>query len=103
MGDIIIVNGSPVQSSIIDKTKINKSSCKAEYIALSKAILNTFALKSILLEKNFPNCGLKVKFYTDNEAVKDIVKGDASNKRVRLIDIAYHYIKDELPKRKYLH
>jgi hypothetical protein len=54
MSYIILVKESPVQwPSIIDKTKINKFSCKAEYIALSKAISNTFALKSILLEKNF--------------------------------------------------
>jgi hypothetical protein len=74
MGYIILVNGSPVQwASNIDKKKINKSSWEVEYIALSKTISNTLALKNILLE-SLPNHGLKVKFYPDNEALKDIVK-----------------------------
>jgi hypothetical protein len=59
------------------------------------------ALKNILFE-NFANYELKGKFYTDIKTAKDLVKGDASNKRVRHIDIAYHYIKDELQKEKIL-
>jgi hypothetical protein len=56
--------------------------------------LNTLAIQIIIIEL-FPNFDIKIKIYTDNEAVKDILK-PMLQIGVQDIDIAYHYVKEEL-------
>jgi hypothetical protein len=92
MSYIILINRSPILwSSYLDKTKVNKSSCEAEYKVLSKALTK--------INELLPNFNTKIKFFIYNETVKDILKSDASSKRMRHIDIDYHYVEDDLQRK----
>src|SRR5690606_8227133 len=74
MGHIIFLNGIPILwKSNIDKSKIQKSSCEAEYISVSKPITHVIAIESLLKEL-LPDTKFLVTIYTDNEAVKILSK-----------------------------
>jgi hypothetical protein len=68
----------------LTKLKFAKSSCEAEYIALSKAYQIPLQIQNMINEF-LPNFNIKIKIYAGNEDVKGILKSDALKKRTRHI------------------
>lgn len=73
------------------------SSTEAEYIALSLAISEACWLRNLILDFNILNDGvLSVIIYEENQSAIKVCKNPEFHKRLKHIDIRYHFIRDKV-------
>jgi hypothetical protein len=75
------------------------SSTEAEYIALSQAICEGLWIKKLLLDLKFIQENEKIVIMEDNQSTIYVAKG-TEQKRLKHIDIKYHFIKDHIEKKE---
>lgn len=73
---------------------VSLSSTESEYIALSTAITEACLLKNLLNDFNMPNC--EIEIFEDNQSVIKLVYNNENNKRLKHIDVRYHYIMEKV-------
>lgn len=72
---------------------VSLSSTEAEYVALCLGIVESCLLKNLLLDFGFK---LEVKINEDNQSVIKIAENNFSNKRLKHIDVKYHFIIEKI-------
>lgn len=93
-GQILYVFNCPVSWNSKKQSCVSLSSCEAEYVALSMAIMEGKFLNKLLLDFGYSNIQFEV--LEDNQSVINITKNNDSNKRLKHIDIKYQYIVENL-------
>lgn len=73
---------------------VSLSSTESEYIALSMAIAEACWLKNLLCD--FDVVQNEVTLYEDNQSAIKLVYNNENNKRLKHLDIRYHFIMDKI-------
>lgn len=73
------------------------SSTEAEYIALSVAITEGCWLKYLLNDFGYE---MMIDIFEDNQSVIKIAQNNESNKRLKHLDIRYHFIVEKVTNKK---
>lgn len=94
-GFITTLWNSPIAWGAKRQQCVARSTCQAEYIALSYAAVETLSLRN-LLHKFLP--GIQPRLLSDNQAATKIATDRLSMKRTRHIDREFHYINELLRK-----
>lgn len=93
-GQIFYVFNCPVSWYSKKQSCVSLSSCEAEYVALSMAIMEGMFLKKLLIDFSYSNIQFEV--FEDNQSVISIAKNNDSNRRLKHIDIKYQYIVENI-------
>lgn len=92
-----MIGSNIVQWASCKQRGISTSTMEAEYIALSSGIKEPIWLRMLLTELELyeffsGNCNM----YCDNRAAIDFSKSRIENSRSKHIDIAYHFVREEI-------
>lgn len=99
-GYVFKVFGNTVSWSSKKQPTVSQSSTEAEYVALAYAMNEGLWLRILLKELNI-DCANATVIYEDNTSCKSIAEEPKENKRMKHIDIKYHFIRDEIEKGKF--
>ena len=94
-GYVITLNGTAIAWRTAQQKTMAKSTCCAEYLALSDAIGTVLWIRNLAEELGY-KFEEKTKVFEDNESVIDIVKGNKSYEGVRYLEKHYHFMKEHL-------
>lgn len=97
-GYVGMVDGNVVAWKAKKQTCVAKSTCQAEYIAMSDGVGEVIGLKNLIAELDLDVSQPKLHVKCDNQAAITITKDPHSTPTLRHIRIAYHFIKDEYAK-----
>lgn len=89
-GYIFSVYGSVISWSCRKQSSVALSSTEAEYVALSCAITKSVWLKNVMMDLGVDTH--KVKVFEDNQFVIKIAENHDNSKRLKHLDIRYHFI-----------
>ncbi|KAG6438777.1 hypothetical protein O3G_MSEX000215 [Manduca sexta] len=93
-GQIFYIFECPISWCSKKQSCVSLSSCEAEYVALSSAIMEGSFLRKLMLDFGYTNT--KFEILEDNQSVINIVHNNDSNKRLKHIDIKYQYIVENI-------
>ena len=93
-GYLTCLNGGPVDYASKGQLDVAQSTCEAEYVAMSKAIVSAIAMSQLLQEMQLPQETVQV--FCDNTAALAISQEDKAHMRTRAIKVRYHHIRDEI-------
>lgn len=96
-GFVFTVYSSTVSWTTRKQPSVALSSAEAEYMALSVAVTEAIWLRRLLMD-------LSVKIdeptviYEDNQACIRVAEDDKMMKRLKHVDVRYHFVRDEIQK-----
>lgn len=99
-GYVIKVFGKTVSWSSKKQTSVSKSSTEAEYVALAYAMCEGLWLQTLLQELNV-NCANATIISEDNTSCKKIAEEPTESKRLKHVNVSYHFTLDEIEKGNY--
>lgn len=94
-GYVFKVFGCTVSWCSRKQSSVALSSTEAEYIALSLAISEACWLKSLISDLKICD-SLNVMIYEDNQSAIKVCRNPEFHKRLKHIDIRYHFIRDKI-------
>lgn len=97
-GVITLVAGGPVVFSSTKQTSVARSTCEAEYVALSQAARDTKWLKQLFEELEIETATPKIK--SDNRGAIAIAGSSETSKKTKHIDIHYHFVRRLVEQKK---
>lgn len=96
-GYIFKVYSATVSWTTRRKTSVALSSAEAEYMALSVAVTEVLWLRRLLVD-----LGVKIDeptvIFEDNQACIRVAEDDKKMKRLKHVDVRYHFVRDEIQK-----
>lgn len=96
-GFIFKIFNCPVSWCTKKQLSVSLSSTEAEYIALSVAITEGCWLKYLLNDFGYE---MMIDIFEDNQSVIKIAQNNESNKRLKHLDIRYHFIVEKVTNKK---
>ena len=78
------------------QTSVAKSTAEAEYIALSAATSQAVYLKEVGRFLGVPGAGEPLVLKEDNQASLFMVNNGAESSRIKHIDVAHHFVRDQV-------
>ena len=93
-GTLIKFNGNATYWSSKKQKTVAKSSTEAEYVAASESVSDIIWLKMWMME--VLNISIQVTLLCDNQSALAIAKNDKDHQRTKHIDIAYHFIREQV-------
>lgn len=96
-GYCLFVYGCIISWCSKKQNSVALSTAEAEYISLSLSISDVCWLRNLLLEIQ-PALNVKATIYEDNQATIQSICGNERLKRMKHIDLKYHFIKDIIEK-----
>lgn len=94
-GYILTIFGCTISWQSKKQPTVSLSSTEAEYIALSFAITEACWIKKLLLDFKL-DFEKQIEIFEDNQSVIKLTKSNENNKRLKHVDIKYHYIIDNI-------
>lgn len=95
-GTLFIVLGCTVTWSSRKQHSVALSSTESEYMALSSAAAEACWLRGVLNDMGMLCSEEPVVLYEDNQAAIKVSKNAESSKRLKHVDIRYHFIKEKI-------
>lgn len=95
-GYIFKINNCTVSWLSRKQSSVALSSTEAEYIALSLAVSEACWLKAILKDFKIINESQVIVIYEDNQAAIKVSKNPEFHKRLKHIDIRFHFVRDKI-------
>ena len=92
-GYVLFHCGAPIAWRACLQTTVAKSSCEAEYYALSSTCDEVVFIRNLLSELGFPFEG-PTPVFCDNKGAVDLAENPLYHKRTKHIDIKYHSIRE---------
>ena len=89
--------GGPVSWACKTTTNQAKSTCEAEYIAMSAATSEVIYLQNLLGEMGFPQG--TTKMFVDNTAALAIAQDPKQHQKTKAIRLRYHHVRHEVANR----
>lgn len=99
-GFVFKVFGNTVSWSSKKQASVSKSSTEAEYVALAYVMCEGLWLRTLLNELNI-NCKNATIIHEDNTSCKKIAEEPTESKRLKHVDVSYHFTRDEIEKGKF--
>lgn len=90
-GYVFKLFGNTVSWASRKQVTVSLSSTEAEYVALTEAICECKWIRKLLSELNI-HCTEPVVIYEDNQSCIRVADDQKSNKRMKHLDIKYHFI-----------
>lgn len=97
-GYVFKVYSSTVSWATRKQTSVALSSAEAEYMALSVAVTEAIWLRRLLVDLGVNMNGATV-LHEDNQACIKVAEEDKVMKRLKHVDVRYHFVRDEIQKR----
>jgi hypothetical protein len=91
-GSVILHNGTPISWYSGLQSIVALSSCEAEYVALSECCREVMYLRQVMGFLQEPVDG-PITIYEDNQGTIDLTNNPVHHKRIKHIDVEYHYIR----------
>jgi hypothetical protein len=85
-----VLEGGAISWASRKQKSVSSSTAESEYVASSKAVKEALSLQNLLkgiLGKNFT-----IPLYNDNKSAVKLTSDETSLKKIRHIDIRYHFI-----------
>lgn len=74
---------------------VTLSSTESEYVAASTAAKEAMWLRKLLHDIGYP-CASETTLYIDNQSAIQLIKNPVYHKRIKHIDVRYHYIREKV-------
>ena len=94
-GQIFYFSDCPISWGTKKQSCVSLSSCEAEYVALTLTVSEALWLKKLLLDFDYK---ISCNIFEDNQSVIKIVENNDNNKRLKHMDIKYHWLMDNINK-----
>lgn len=95
-GYVFKIFGCTVSWSSKKQASVALSSTEAEYVALSVAISEACWLRYLLIDFQVVDKSCSVLIYEDNQSAIKVCKNPEFHKRLKHIDIRFHFIRDKV-------
>eukprot|EP00045_Choanoeca_perplexa_P018478 m.292936 g.292936 ORF g.292936 m.292936 type:complete len:252 (-) comp17831_c1_seq1:914-1669(-) len=94
-GMCIFFGGNLISWTSCAQKTTARSTAAAEYLALDVGVKELLSLRNVLLDLEFP-VSETIIMHCDNTAAIAIANGDTVSRRVRHVDIIYHFIREQV-------
>ena len=91
--------GGSTSSASRKQTDVAKSTCEAEYIALSEACKEAAWLRRFHAEVLGATSDLTLRIGCDNAGTIAVAQNESTNRRNKHIDITYHFFRDAVQRK----
>lgn len=99
-GVLVCHHGSPVMWTSHMQSVVALSTFESEFMATATGVQYTLYTRNAYAELHYPQIGAPTKVYSDNQPNVDAINNQSSSPRSRHIDLRFHFIIDEVLKKK---